>query len=77
MVRVDFRASVNFIQDLDDPMSVATSRKKVELARAVRIVLSKHRHGQTPSIYGRNLNLIGIAAIRAVREMKGFPEELH
>lgn len=73
---VDFRASVYLIQDMRFPMS-AESKQPFELARAVRIALSKHRVAQTPAILGTSLKLIGIDAILAVREMADFPEELH
>ncbi len=68
---IDYRARVLYIRDarkLVDQDQVA-----MLLSSAVFTALANHLHGEAPVVIGKNLKLVGIDAILAVRELEDFP----
>ena len=72
---LDFDAIVAYVRDTSasHPPGEYTERH-IELAKAVRMALERFKPGESPAIIGAGLDLHGIDAIRAVRQLKQFPE---
>lgn len=72
----DFNAIVAYVRDatIDHGPGEYTERR-IELAKAVRMAIERFKPGETPAIIGAGIDLYGIDAIRAVRQLENFPEE--
>lgn len=72
---LNFDATVAYIRDAAaaHPPGEYTERR-IELAKAVRMAIERFRPGETPAILGAGVDLYGIDAIRAVRQLEHFPE---
>ena len=73
---LDFDAIVAYIRDASANHSPGEyTERHVELAKAVRMAIERFKPGETPAIIGAGIDLYGIDAIRAVRQLKHFPED--
>jgi hypothetical protein len=72
---LDFNAIVAYIRDAGgtNPPGEYTERR-IELAKAVRMAIERYKPGETPAIIGAGIDLYGIDAIRAVRQLEHFPD---
>jgi hypothetical protein len=72
---LDFDAIVAYIRDasVTRPPGEYTERR-IELAKAVRMAIERFKPGETPAIIGAGVDLYGIDAIRAVRDLEQFPK---
>ena len=51
------------------------TERRLPLAEAVLLAIRRHKPGETPAIIGTGIQLNGIDAIRAVRNLKDFPAD--
>jgi hypothetical protein len=72
----DFDVIVAYIRDTSANHSPGEyTERHIELAKAVRMAIERFKPGETPAIIGAGIDLYGIDAIRAVRQLEQFPEE--
>ncbi len=72
----DFDAIVAYIRDTATVHGPGEyTERHIELAKAVRMAIERFKPGETPAIIGAGLNLHGIDAIRAVRQLEQFPKD--
>ncbi len=70
---MNFEAPVTYVRDATDPLRFLNDEEKILLRSAVQLAISCHQAGETPPIMGAEIDLYGIDAIRAVRDLKDFP----
>jgi hypothetical protein len=74
--KLDFDAIVAYIRDTSAcHLPGEYTERHIELAKAVRMAIERFKPGETPAIIGAGIDLYGIDAIRAVRQLKNFPED--
>jgi hypothetical protein len=72
----DYDAPVAYIRDATAVHAPGEfTERRLELAKAVRLALERHKPGETPAIVGTSIQLNGIDAIRAVRMLPDFPSD--
>jgi hypothetical protein len=72
---LDFEAIVAYVRDTSaDHAPGEYTERHIELHKAVRMAIERFKPGETPAIIGAGIDLYGIDAIRAVRQLKHFPE---
>jgi hypothetical protein len=70
----DYDAPVAYIRDVTATHAPGEfTERRLALAKAVRLAIDRHKPGETPAIIGTGIQLNGIDAIRAVRNLKDFP----
>ena len=74
--KFDYDAPVAYIRDATAVHAPGEfTERRLALAKAVRLAIERHKPGQTPAIIGTGIQLNGIDAIRAVRNLKDFPAD--
>lgn len=72
---LDFDAIVAYIRDATVAHAPGEyTERRIELAKAVRLAIERFKPGETPVIIGAGIDLYGIDAIRAVRQLEQFPK---
>ena len=72
---LDFEAIVAYVRDTSANHAPGEyTERHIELHKAVRMAIERFKPGETPAIIGAGIDLYGIDAIRAVRQLKHFPE---
>ena len=72
---LDFDAIVAYVRDTSANHAPGEyTERHIELDKAVRMAIERFKPGETPAIIGAGIDLYGIDAIRAVRQLKHFPE---
>ena len=72
---LDFEAIVAYVRDTSaDHAPGEYTERHIELHKAVRMAIEGFKPGERPRIIGAGIDLYGIDAIRAVRQLKHFPE---
>ena len=71
--RVNYSSRVFYIRDAKS-LPVHT-REELELCAAVHAAIANHRPGEAPVIIGNSIQLVGIEAILAMRQLEGFPSD--
>jgi hypothetical protein len=72
----DFDLIVAYIRDTSTEHAPGEyTERHIELAKAVRMAIERFKPGETPAIIGAGIDLHGIDAIRAVRQLEQFPED--
>ena len=67
--RMDYRARVVYIADA----KAGRGSEPMKLSSAIHTAIDNHRAGTSPVIIGKDVQLVGIDAIRAVRMLEDFP----
>ncbi len=74
--KLDFRAPVAYIRDTGAAHAPGEyTERRTDLATAVRTAIQRYKMGETPAIIGAGIQLNGIDAIRAVRDLEYFPAD--
>ncbi len=74
--KLDFRTPVAYIRDTGSSHAPGEyTERRTDLATAVRTAIARYKPGETPAIVGAGIQLNGIDAIRAVRDLEYFPAD--
>ena len=73
---LDFDVIVAYIRDAGASHAPGEyTERHIAFAKAVRMAIERFKPGEMPAIIGAGIDLYGIDAIRAVRQLKHFPEQ--